>query len=478
MKRQELEKSLKALGLKKNDIVLLHSSVASLGTVDGGPDAVIDAFLNVLGKNGALIVPVFGKLGIITELVKARPGAVVSTAPVGTLAGLGGKAAKLLAGHWEAETAHGEGSPFLKIADAGGYVCLLGVDQDRNTMLHSVEALLRLPYLKTHTRQCQAPDGTTVTRSWKYYPGPHRDFIGLDHYFREIGIMKTERIGNAQVRLINAREMIDLGLQIGREDPAFVLCDNPACADCVAQRAAICRDRIAKEQFKLAASSRLAGRYVPEMVENLRAAGIDFVELDYIQGKAAFQLPAERLAATIAEFNAAGIQTTGMRVPVLPNDTDDLIAKCKDAGIARIILPLTTPLASTARFNKAGIRVDFVNQNQTALQAADAFLKLRAKAPCGFVLSPTNFVQAGEMPFLCSWKQGHFIRTIAQLDVADARWDGIATALACGNAEIKELISIIRCGNFSGFFVLGGGAPYPGTLAAAHGDLLDLLDHM
>ena len=89
MKKQEISAALQEMGLKKADKVLRHSSLLSLGQVEGGPDAVIDAFLDVLGSEGTLLVPVFGALGILTETLKKRPGAVISPCPVGTLAAIG-----------------------------------------------------------------------------------------------------------------------------------------------------------------------------------------------------------------------------------------------------------------------------------------------------------------------------------------------------------------------------------------------------
>ena len=38
MTRQEIVQGLRTLGLKQGDIVLLHSSLYSLGHVDGGPE--------------------------------------------------------------------------------------------------------------------------------------------------------------------------------------------------------------------------------------------------------------------------------------------------------------------------------------------------------------------------------------------------------------------------------------------------------
>ncbi|MBO7147381.1 MAG: AAC(3) family N-acetyltransferase [Lentisphaeria bacterium] len=475
MNQKEIAAALQSMGLKKGDKVLLHSSLVSLGTVEGGPDAVIDAFVDVIGKEGTLLVPVFTALGVITDTLKKRPGAVISPCPVGTLAAIGADSETLCRDHWKAETAHGKDTPFTRLADMNGYVCLLGVDQDRNTTLHGVESLLELPYLNNTTQTFMTPDGETVTKTWKYYPGPHRDFIGLDRYFREAGALKITRIGNAQVRLIKAKDLFEIGLQLGSKDPAFVLCDNPACADCVRQRAAIFADRMEKESFRLTASSRLAGRYLPEMIENLKEVGIRFIELDYLQGKACAVLPPEKLKAAVDELQENGITVSGLRVEVVPDESAKLIEKAVAAGIKRLIVPLGDAAAVAACAD--GVEIVAYNHIHTAKKAAAALKELDQKIN-GFCFNPPAFVKAGEMPFLQSYKIGRFIRKNRQLDIADSRRDGVVTRLAQGNGEIKELISILRCHNFSGWFTLGGGVIYPGTLKEAAKDFVHLLDNM
>ena len=80
--KRDIESGLQALGLKRGDCVLLHSALASLGRVEGGADAVVDAFLAVLGETGTLVVPTFEarRLGVIAEVIN-RPGAVRSVHP-------------------------------------------------------------------------------------------------------------------------------------------------------------------------------------------------------------------------------------------------------------------------------------------------------------------------------------------------------------------------------------------------------------
>ena len=479
LNKSDIVQNLRDMGLDNGDIVLLHSSLVSLGQVNGGPATVIDAFLEVIGSDGTLLVPVFGALGILTDEVKQRPGVVISPCPVGTLAALGRDAGELCRDHWKAETAHGHDTPFTRIAERDGYICLLGVDQDRNTTLHSIEALLELPYMNTATRTFTTPEGEEITKSWKFYPGPHRDFIGLDPLLQPA--MTRKRIGNAEVRLIKARELFEIALTVGSSDPAFVLCDNPECADCVRQRAAIFKDRIDnKESFKLAASSRLAGRYVPEMIENCKRSGVSYLELDYIQGKPWNKWSQEKLAAWMQEFADENIEISGVRCFSIPENYQSIVDLALAVGIKRIILPLNDSYNAAQAAVKAGLTVDYFNTNQSSAQTAAKLNRHRTTATVNFgmVFNPANYVLAGENPFLMSFKRGRFIRTAVQLDLVDQTWDGNAVKLARGNAEIKELISIMRCYNFDGFMTLGGGTGYPGTLKDAVENFTHLLDNM
>ena len=479
MNRKDIANALHNMGLKNGAAVMLHSSMLSLGKVDGGPEAVIDAFLDAIGPQGTLMVPIFGALGILTEIVKKRPGAVISPCSKGTIAAIGAKAEFLCAGHGAGKTVHGDSSPYTKLAELDGVICLLGVDQDRNTTLHAVEALLELPYLSDTVGIYTTPDGDTLEKTWQYYPGPHRDFIGFERHLRAENAISVHRLGNAQVRLIKAKDLFAIGLRLGRQNPAFALCDNPACEACVKQRAAINRDRCSREAFHLTASARLAGKYVPEIIDNLKAAGIDAVELDYLQGKACAGMSAEKLAGAVQELTAAGIAVSALRIPHIPEAAEPLLKLAAAAGITRVIMPLCpTSADAVAAAPQNGIRLAFANHGQPGQLAARDFAAFSTNPTCGFCFSATAFVKAGEMPFLQSYRLGRFVKTIEQLDLADMTWTEEPARLARGNAEIKELISILRCHHFTGWFSLGGGARFPGSLKDAADDLLKLIDAM
>ncbi len=454
--RDDIAAALRRMGLGEGDIVLLHSSVASLGRVDGGAEAVVEAFLDVLGPEGTLVVPTFGALGTITEVVRQRPDAVRSVHPKASVAAVGAAAEALCRDHWKADLAHGPDTPYQRLADMGGYVCLLGVDQDRNTTLHTVEEILRLPYLSTTAETTfETPEGT-VTRSWPFFPGPHRDFIGLERRLEQAGKVRLSRLGRAAVRLMKALDLIEFCTAIGRADPAFVLCDNPACADCVRQRAALRRDRYARESFHVAAAASLAGRYVDEIAEACQNTGIDQVELDALRGLPLARLKTPAIVAAVAALRDQGVGVCALRLSGAGEAFTAALTAAAEAGVDRLVMPLTDRAAAyTTAAAERGVRLAFANRALMHDVVSDIMSDLRSRGlDAGLAFSPADFAAAGENPFLTSYRH-RLRRFIDQVDLEDGLFDGTPTTLMQGHAEIKELVSILRCCSFGGLMVLG-----------------------
>ena len=465
MNRKEIAEALRKLGVKNGDVVLLHSALSAIGHVEGGAEAVVDAFLDAVGDDGTLVVPAFGNLGIITTTVKSRAEAKISDHPNARVAAIGKNAEAICAEHWEAETAHGEGTPYLKIAKLGGKICLMGVDQDRNTTLHSVEALLRLPYLKTITSKRTDADGNEETKDFPFFPGPHRDFIGLDKYLRHSGKMTIGKVGNAVTSLIKSEDLIEVCAELGRKDPAFCLCDNPECADCVGQRAKIAAARFAQENFELAASAILAGKYVPEIAENLKRAGICKLDLDYLEGKPIQTLSPAKIAAVAAGFADEGITVRSLRSSSVDSDVSPLIDIAAENGIPCACLPINSEMKSQIRMaEEKGIKLEFYNTIESSDLVCSILLALKEKGvSANFAFNAANFAACGEKPFLTSYRK-KLKRFISRIDIEDMTFSGEVRELAMGNAEIKEVVSISRCSSFPGCLTLGARNRFIGSL--------------
>jgi len=69
-KKKDIASHARALGLTQGDVVLIHSSYKKIGDVDGGALAVIDALIDVVLPDGALLFP---NLNIPHEFTVANP---------------------------------------------------------------------------------------------------------------------------------------------------------------------------------------------------------------------------------------------------------------------------------------------------------------------------------------------------------------------------------------------------------------------
>ena len=149
------------------------------------------------------------------------------------------------------------------------------------------------------------------------------------------------------------------------------------------------------------------------------------------------------------------------------------------AGLVRVVLPLA-PLTNEQIESAAErkLTLSFYNVAVTSAAAGDQLAALRDRGvDPGFTFNCANFARAGQTPFLASYK-GNARRLLDQLDVEDCTFAGVPQPRARGNAEVKEMISILRCASFSGDMVLGGGNRHVGTLRETAERFVDLLERM
>lgn len=235
--RASLAGDFRALGIRAGSILLIHSSLRSLGWVSGGALAVVQALLDVLGPDGVLVVPSQTannrdpsswqpappadwwpaireslpgfdpartpsvQVGVITEQVRTWPGAVRSGHPQSSFAAIGPRAADLMAVH-RTECHLGEQSPLAALEAAGATTLLLGVDFDKATAFHLAEYRVPTPPRRSYACAVLDPDGE---RRWIDYQDvalDDRDFAALGGDFeRDSGLVTAGRVGAAWCRM-------------------------------------------------------------------------------------------------------------------------------------------------------------------------------------------------------------------------------------------------------------------------------------
>jgi len=463
-----IKRELSRLGLGSGDIVVVHSSLASFGKVQGGAKTVVDALLETIGPEGTLLAPTqsgdrpydFRKspsgLGVITEEIRRRAGKVRSLSPCMPAAAIGPRGKELVGNHHRIECPY-IGSPYHLAAEAGGYVLLLGVDQDRNTTLHVAEALEGATYMQPVTSPYVDEKGKVRTYRGVFYAGPHRDFIGIEHKLREAGVLKTTRIGNCVARLMKGRDLIALCRKEIRKDPAFYITPNEGYEDGIDQRGKIKAARIAKEEtFTLVARTGSAGANTEEILWHARRAGVSALEADVVDGRDVTRLNDEDLAYFQRRMATQGLAVAVVRPGILDAaGFRGALKACKALGARAVVWPMTGAaerIRAMARDAKKA-KLELLLENR-GIGSADVNGFLKAVGPgVGLAFNPAHFAAAGELAFLKAFRAVK--RHVRYVALTDGSPRGVPCYVGQGNGEVKEVVSVLRCASWDGYLSLG-----------------------
>ena len=242
---RDLLAGLVRAGLGDGDVVLVHSSLSSFGQVVGGADAVIDALLGVVGPQGTIVVPTFtwgcfhdkrgatfdvlhsaSEVGKITEVLRKRPGAFRSPHICHSVAAIGPRAPEMTR---ETASPYLEGSAFEALIRLDAWNLFLGVGFGSCTALHVVEEQLRVPY-RTHRDfgDCSIvhADGQArpcISTEYLRKPGYFNDFAKMEKVFADRGALKTTRVGDANVKNIRIRDVIQITRDLVERDWGYLL---------------------------------------------------------------------------------------------------------------------------------------------------------------------------------------------------------------------------------------------------------------
>lgn len=240
-----LSRDLERLGVRRDDRVLVHSSMRAVGPVEGGADAVLDA-LQIAVCDGLLLLPthtwketnnpdnIFDParepvcVGILPELFRRRAGVIRSWHPTHSIAGFGAGAAAFLANEENTRTPCPRQGCWGRLYDIAARILFLGAPLRTNTFLHSVEEWHAIPdRLASHATpfRIRTPDGSLLDCP----QFRHHSSVGdVSQFYDKIeaellarGIAVEGRVGDARAVLCDARPLADLVGQHLQQDPHF-----------------------------------------------------------------------------------------------------------------------------------------------------------------------------------------------------------------------------------------------------------------
>lgn len=245
VRERDVVGALRTIGIGPGDTVLFHSSLSSMGTMVGGPDAVIDGLLKPVGPLGTVAAPTLcqrdkerrfetwdiarspSDVGRITEVLRLRPDAIRSDHPTHSVAAIGKRAAELTRDHattggrpgpW-GPAAFAAGSPWDKLYQWNASILFIGVDFHVNTMMHYIQSLVverAVAGLTAARRQglLARVQGWQRPGVWPHYP----DSL-LEPRRAQAGLVTYGRLGSATLRRIPARAMVERALAVLEAGP-------------------------------------------------------------------------------------------------------------------------------------------------------------------------------------------------------------------------------------------------------------------
>jgi len=235
--KQEIKEMLKNFGIKSTDTVLVHSSMRSTGGVEGGCDAVIDAFTEYL-CNGLFLVPSHtwdrvGKdkpfdvrntmpcTGALCTVAVKRPEGVRSLHPTHSVVAFGKRAKEFTDGELKATSPGFIGGVWNRLYEENAKILLLGVTHNRNTYIHAVDEMMDLPDRLSDPISLTVIDENGrehVLPEYRRHKGTrHEYFVNYKKPLEELGAVTYGQLGNALVYCCDARLCADIIMHIWKK---------------------------------------------------------------------------------------------------------------------------------------------------------------------------------------------------------------------------------------------------------------------
>lgn len=177
------------LGLRKGDVVFVHSSSGNL-RLTFPVFEIFQLLRDVIGEDGTLLFPTYPRqlsyeflvsgevfdirrsrsyTGLLTEFARCRKEAVRSLHPTKSVCAIGPLANELIQGHNMSPYPYDHDSPYQKIIRVGGKIIGIGVSSAKLSFVHTVddtlkEAFLVKPYHKEiFSAKCVSYENKIVT---------------------------------------------------------------------------------------------------------------------------------------------------------------------------------------------------------------------------------------------------------------------------------------------------------------------------
>ena len=241
--KDDLKRHLAEMNFFPWDTVLVHSSMKSIGEVEGGADTVLDAFSEYF-SDGLLIFPTHSWatidekhyiydpekepscVGLLTNMFMKRPGVVRSLHPTHSVAVLGARAKEFIEGEEFATTPCPRNGCWGRLIEERAKILFLGCPLTKFTFVHGPEEWLDIPDRLAPNAidlKIKMPDGTYLDSCFHKHQcsfGNVSDNFGkLTEPLIAKGIAQRGKFGDAECIIADAARSSDFVIRLLQTDP-------------------------------------------------------------------------------------------------------------------------------------------------------------------------------------------------------------------------------------------------------------------
>lgn len=241
---QDLINVMKGMGLQKDSVVFIHSSMTEFYNFTGTAKELIDGILEEIGENGTLIMPAYPQVfqnfdnevdfdvlrspsgaGYLTEVFRKYPGVKRSINLYHSVCAYGKLSKFFVSEHHLSLTNWDKHSPYYKMSQMNTLVFSFGLPYFLGTIIHCTESLLRTEYqyfnlffkkkIEYKFRDSNGNIGKHQFLTHDFVRRRSKKKI-IKKYFAK-NEFKKSKISNLNVEMVDAKYTLDLYLKLARQ---------------------------------------------------------------------------------------------------------------------------------------------------------------------------------------------------------------------------------------------------------------------
>ena len=235
--RTEIEKGFIRLGVKSGMMLEVHCSLSSFGNVEGGALTIINALKDVIGNDGAIVMPSFKdslnlpltesdkKLGLTLKIKllkgdEERSGMGIVSDTFRKMPDVVTGEGQFRVSAWGKDAKKHADNRFNYLIESGGYALLLGVDIYKMSSMHYVENILpdeiKSLFKPSEEARTIYPESEWYIEAWMPKTKP---WYTIQKRAYKEGYIANTLIGNSKCMLVDVKNVLRLYKQALQTDP-------------------------------------------------------------------------------------------------------------------------------------------------------------------------------------------------------------------------------------------------------------------